>query len=42
MILNAVWINDEFSFLTADGLRGFFRPILVIDAAKETYLKDKA
>ena len=32
----------SFSFLTADGLRGFFRPILVIDVAKKTYLKDKA
>ena len=32
----------SFSFLTADGLRVFFRPNLVINAAKETYLKDKA
>ena len=42
MILNAVRINDEFLVLTADGLRRFFRPILMIATAKKTYLKDKA
>ena len=42
MILNAARINDEFFVLTADGLRGFFRPSLMIVAAKKTYIKDKA
>ena len=42
MILNAVRINDEFFVLAADELRGFFRPSLMIAAAKKTYLKDKA
>ena len=42
MILNAVRINDEFFVLTVDGLRGCFRPSLMIAAAKKTYLKDKA
>ena len=42
MILNAVQINDEFFVLTADELRGFFRPSLVIAIAKKTYIKDKA
>ena len=41
MFLNAIRINDEFFILTADGLRGCFRPNLMIDAAKNTYLKDK-
>ena len=42
MILNAVRINDEFFILNADELRRFFRPSLMIAAAKKTYLKDKA
>ena len=42
MILNVVQINDEFFILTANGLRGFFRPSLVITTAKKTYIKDKA
>ena len=42
MILNAVQINNEFFVLTTDGLRGFFRPNLVIAVAKKTYIKDKA
>ena len=41
MILNAVRINDEFFVLTADGLRGFFRPSLEIAAAKKICLEDK-
>ena len=42
MILNAVRINDDFFILTANKLRGCFRPSLMIVAAKKTYLKDKA
>ena len=42
MILNAIRINDEFFVLTADGFRRFFRPSLMIAAAKKTYIKDKA
>ena len=42
MILNAVRINDEFFVLTADVLRWFFRPSLVIATAKKTHIKDKA
>ena len=42
MILNVVWISDEFFILNVDRLRGCFRPSLMIAAAKKTYLKDKA
>ena len=42
MILNVVQINDEVFVLTADGLRGFFRPSLGIFVAKKICLEDKA
>ena len=32
----------SFSVLIVDGLRGFFKPSLMIVVAKKTYLKDKA
>ena len=41
MILNAIQINDEFFILTTNRIRGFFRPNLVIVAAKKTYIEDK-
>ena len=42
MILNAVWINDEFFILTIDGFRRFFQTQLMIAATKKTDLKDTA
>ena len=41
MILNVVWVNDEFFVLTVDGFRRFFKPSLGIAVANKICLEDK-